>query len=292
MPVVSRFLNIAKPAGISSRAVVDQVVRVVGDKRVGHAGTLDPAATGVLVIAIGKATRLVEYVQQLPKVYEAVFVLGATSNTDDAEGAIVETPNAVAPSRQQIETCLSAFVGEIVQRPPAFSAVKVAGKRAYDLARSGRIVELEPRVVRVDSIDLLDYQYPLVKLRIVCGGGTYIRSIARDLGQALGVGGLMRSLCRAAIGHFRLESAVPLDELAADNWLSHSWTLEQSLDHLATVRLSASDEAKFNVGQVIVVSDAPLPATDLRLVSSDGRFLGIGVFDAAAKCLRPTKGGF
>jgi tRNA pseudouridine55 synthase len=203
------LLVIDKPAGVTSRDVVNRVQKwFPRGTRIGHTGTLDPLATGVLVICIGKATRLAEFVQRMKKTYVAQILLGGTSETDDAEGTI--TPNVVShpPDREAVTRCLQTFTGKLDQRPPAFSAAKLSGRRAYDLARRGKDVELESRSVQIYSIDLLHYGYPTLEIRVHCGKGTYIRSLARDLGQRLGVGGYIQSLRRISVGSFDADNAI------------------------------------------------------------------------------------
>lgn len=206
--ITNGILTLNKPPGLSSRQAVDLVKRLVRPAKVGHAGTLDPLASGVLVVCIGKATRLIEFVQQMPKRYRATFLLGRTSPTDDIEGEIVELLDPPIPRRAQIESACKQFVGIIEQRPPAFSAIKVAGKRAYDLARGGKAVELAPRPVAVYEIAVLAYEYPRLTLDVRCGAGTYIRSLGRDLAQSLGTGAVMSELVRLAIGAFTIEQPI------------------------------------------------------------------------------------
>jgi tRNA pseudouridine55 synthase len=211
------ILVLDKPAGISSARAVDRVKRVVPrGTKIGHAGTLDPFATGVLLLLIGKATKLCERLMDEPKQYETVVKLGATTATDDPESP--EQVHAVGeiPTADEVDSALGRFVGEIMQRPPTFSAMKVGGRRAYDLARTGRKVELEARTVRVYGIERLGYEWPLLKLRIDCGRGTYIRSIARDLGEALGAGGYLTQLRRTRVGPFDATIAIPLHQLGDD----------------------------------------------------------------------------
>jgi tRNA pseudouridine55 synthase len=202
------ILNINKPPGLSSRQAVDLVKPLVRPDKIGHAGTLDPLAAGVLVVCIGKATRLIEFVQQMPKQYQATFLFGRTSPTDDVEGDVAELSNPLIPSRDQIERACARFIGTIEQRPPEFSAIKVAGRRAYDLARSGRAVELAPRPVAIYSIAVLAYEYPRLTLDVRCGAGTYLRALGRDLAQSLGTGAVMSELVRLAIGPFVIEKAI------------------------------------------------------------------------------------
>src|ERR1051325_1327760 len=168
------LLNINKPSGITSRRVVDRVARLVKPHKAGHAGTLDPLASGVLVVCVGQATRLIEYVQRMPKRYRATFLLGRSSPTEDIEGDVSELPGAPQPSLDQIEQAARGMLGQLAQRPPAFSAVKVDGRRSYDLARAGRAVELAPRTIEVHAIALVGYSYPQLELDIRCGSGTYV----------------------------------------------------------------------------------------------------------------------
>jgi tRNA pseudouridine55 synthase len=212
------LLNLNKPAGFSSRDVVNRVQRIVRPAKSGHAGTLDPLATGVLIVCVGPATRLVPMIHEMRKVYRATFLLGRTSQTDDVEGTIVEAADATRPSREQVLAALPEFVGQIEQRPPAFSAVHVAGRRAYKLARRGHDLELPRRTVDVHRIDLLRLEHPEVVLEIECGSGTYVRSIGRDLGERLGCGALMSELERTAIGPFTLSDAVALESLTRDSF--------------------------------------------------------------------------
>jgi tRNA pseudouridine55 synthase len=184
------------------------VARLVGRAKVGHAGTLDPLASGVLVVCVGSATRLVEDIQGLPKSYRTVVRLGARSDTLDADGRIEVKEDAPVPSRDDVAAAVSPLVGEVDQLPPEYSALKVGGRRAYDLAREGRAFDLAPRRVRIDRIEVVRYEWPRLELEIDCGSGTYIRSIARDLGEALGCGGLVEVLVRTRIGPFSLEGAV------------------------------------------------------------------------------------
>ena len=216
---VDGVINLDKPAGLTSARAVSGVKRLLPrGTKIGHAGTLDPFATGVLLLLVGKGTKSCERMMDAPKQYEATVKFGSTTNTDDLEGE--ETPWTTAaggtvapPTREEVEAVRPTFVGEILQRPPAFSALKVGGRRAYDLARKGDEVDLKPRPVRIYGIELLDYAWPLLRLRIDCGRGTYIRAIARDLGQALDVGGHLVALRRTRVGPFDARDAVTLETL-------------------------------------------------------------------------------
>lgn len=202
-----------KPLGATSMYVIRVVRRAAENHRTGHAGTLDPLATGVLVVCLGKATKSVERLMGLTKVYEAAVDLSAFTATDDAEGPREAVDVPEPPSRAAIEAALPGFTGLIEQQPPVYSALKVGGRPAYAYARKGQDVELAPRKVRIDTIEVLDYSWPLLSLRIVCGRGTYIRSLARQLGEALGTGGHLAALRRTAVGPYTVEQAVKLDAL-------------------------------------------------------------------------------
>lgn len=216
-PPLFGVFNVRKPAGLSSRAVVNAVQRIVKPAKAGHAGTLDPLATGVLVVCVGPATKLIQYVQDRPKTYRATFRLGVSSETDDIEAELHEEDVDRPPELDDVRRVLPQFVGRIEQVPPAYSAVHVDGRRAYKLARQGVDVELEARPVDVYRIDLIRFAYPDLELEIECGGGTYIRSIGRDLGESLGCGAVMTALERSAVGPFRIDDAVAVEHLALES---------------------------------------------------------------------------
>jgi tRNA pseudouridine55 synthase len=224
MESINGVINLDKPSGISSARAVDRVKRLLPrGTKIGHAGTLDPFATGVLLLLIGTATRQCERLMDQPKQYEATIKFGATTATDDPESAEEPWPEAVVTPVpiEQIQGRLPMFIGAIQQRPPAYSAMKIQGRRAYDVARRGGEVKLDPRTVHIYGIDLLDFCWPLLRLRIDCGRGTYIRSIARDLGEALNVGGYLTELRRTRVGEFSIDSAVTIEQLQADGVAGH-----------------------------------------------------------------------
>jgi len=215
------LLNVNKPSGVTSRDVVNRVQRLVRPHKIGHAGTLDPLAEGVLVVAIGQATRLVEYVQQMPKHYRATFLLGRTSTTEDVEGVVTELADPPTPTREAIEQAAAQLTGKIDQRPPAFSALKVEGRRAYALARAGETVELAPRIIEVKKLDILRYEYPELEVSVECGSGTYVRSLGRDLAELVGSGAVMSALKRTAIGPFTVERAIDTSVLDRNDMGRH-----------------------------------------------------------------------
>lgn len=210
------IVAINKPPGLTSRQIVDKVAKLVRPAKAGHAGTLDPLATGVLVVAVGPATRLIAHLQQGRKRYVGQFRLGQRSDTDDAEGQIVPGGDWTGITEAALREAAAQFTGVVSQVPPQFSAIHVDGKRAYALARKGEVVDLQARDVEVFSLQVTRFQPPDFELAIECGSGTYIRSIGRDLGEQLGCGALMTALNRTAVGPFTLEDAIPFDELDRD----------------------------------------------------------------------------
>lgn len=219
---IAGLVNLHKPPGISSRAAVDVVKRLVRPAKTGHAGTLDPLACGVLVVCVGPATRLIEYVQALPKHYSGTFLLGRESDTEDIEGEVRILAEAKIPSQNELTTAAAQLVGQIEQRPPAYSALKVQGRRAYDLARAGKQVDLAPRPVTIYRLEIKRYVFPELTLDVECGSGTYIRSLGRDLAEHVGTSAVMSSLTRTAIGPFKLDEAWSPEQLHSDNlsaWL-------------------------------------------------------------------------
>jgi len=221
--IVSGIINLDKYAGDSSARALHAAKQCLPrGAKVGHAGTLDPFATGVLVVLVGAATRTCESFMNTPKQYLATVRFGATTPTDDPTEPATAWPGEVKPfALEQLLACLPALTGRIVQRPPAFSALRVGGKRAYELARRGREVPLAPRPVNVYALELLDYSWPLAKLRIDCGRGTYVRAIARDLGEALNVGAYLTELRRTRVGPYEVSQGVTVDRLRAEGFAAH-----------------------------------------------------------------------
>lgn len=229
-PPLCGILVLDKPAGISSMRAVAVVRRRAGKTKTGHAGTLDPLATGVLVLALGRATKIIDRLMDTDKRYRTEIDLSAFTDTDDMEGdrevIAIETP----PDEAQLRNALPAFVGEIMQRPPAFSAVKIGGRRAYKLARAGQPVEIPPRRVIVYGIDLIRYEWPIVDLAIHCAKGFYVRRLARDLGLALGTGGHCRSIRRTAVGPFVIDKAISLEAVPDPLDQGHLISVDDALE--------------------------------------------------------------
>lgn len=205
------LMVINKPTDWTSFDVVAKIRNKLNVKKVGHTGTLDPKATGVLVLCIGKGTKLVEKLTGLDKEYIGTITLGATSTTDDVEGEKTPTEGATEVPLTDVENVLGSFRGTIEQMPPNFSAKKIEGKKAYELARKGKKPDLKTAEVKVYNIELLDYKWPIIKLKINCGKGFYVRALARDVGEKLGVGGYLSDLIRTKVGHFTIESAISVE---------------------------------------------------------------------------------
>lgn len=279
MPIDGIF-NIDKPIGITSHDVVARVRRLAGQKRVGHAGTLDPAASGVLPILLGQATRVAEYLSESGKAYRATIRFGIVTDTYDAEGEVVrESP--VTLTRGDINAVLPEFLGDQLQRPPLYSALKRDGQRLYALARAGQTVEIEPRPIHIDAIEVVDWTLPTLTIDISCGKGTYIRSLAYDLGERLGPGAHLAALVRTRSGPFSLATSVTLDELAqafvAGNWRDYCFAPDEALLDWHAAILGEASEASMSYGQELhFPTELPKDAHSLlRAYTADGRFLGI-----------------
>jgi tRNA pseudouridine55 synthase len=248
------LLLVDKPVGPTSHRVVHRVRQGTGIRKVGHAGTLDPRASGLLILCLGAATRLSEYISTSSKCYEAVVRFGAATRTYDGDGEIIRRSSEI-PSRGQVEAALPAFTGEIRQVPPPFSAVKIAGQRAYDLARSGKDVDLDPRTVTIYSLQVREYQPPDLALEIECSSGTYIRSLAHDLGERLGCGGFLSVLRRTKAGPFRLDQAVTLDRLERafidGTWPSLVRPPLEALPELTRLPLDAEQADRVRLGHSV-----------------------------------------
>jgi tRNA pseudouridine55 synthase len=283
------ILVLAKPPGPTSHDMVALVRRLAATRRVGHGGTLDPFASGVLPIFLGRATRVVEYHLADRKRYRATVCFGATSSTDDLEGSLEAVPGP-PPDRRAVEVALGAFRGQIEQRPPAYSAIKIAGRRAYAMARAGERPELRPRTVTIHAIDLVEWDAsgsdrPIAVIEVECSAGTYVRAIARDLGAAVGSGAYLGSLTRTASGPFRLEDAVSVDALRAaaatgpQRLRGLLLPTEAGLDRFPRVILEPPEVAAIARGQFVRPSQ-PVHAPDapdghFRLVDTDDRLVAI-----------------
>ena len=279
------FLNLNKPAGKTSREVVNQIQRLVRPVKVGHGGTLDPLATGVLVVALGPATRLIEYVQAQPKTYQAVFRLGQASNTEDLEGELTVLVDPPQPTRVQIEEVLPRFEGCIKQVPPAYSAIKIDGKRAYKLARGGKDIELSARTITVYALKLGAYTYPDLELEIHCGGGTYVRSLGRDIARELGTEAVMVSLVRTAIGGFELTKAIDAETLTSETLDPTILPPRLALADHPTFELNESQLRQLQNGRPVQLPDHPTTSEAPHILAFDHQ-------QRLQAVLRPTEQGW
>jgi tRNA pseudouridine55 synthase len=271
---VEGLLNIDKPTGQSSHDVVNKVRWLSQIRRVGHTGTLDPLATGVLLVCVGRATRLVEYLMGQRKSYRATIRLGQETTTFDTEGEIV-AEHPVNISKEEILVTLEQFRGEISQLPPIYSAVKVGGQPLYKQAREGKQIDRPPRRVTVYELELLRWDSPYIELFLTCSSGTYIRSIAHDLGQALMCGGHLTALRRTAVGQFMIEDAVPLDELDRENWILNLQSSDTIVSHLPRLSVTSGEALHLFHGQPIPCqSDEPDGAL-ARVYCDEDQFVGV-----------------
>jgi len=285
------FLNLNKPAGMTSHDCVGLVRRLLKLKRVGHGGTLDPAVTGVLPIALGKATRLLQFLQQ-GKAYRGTIRFGLTTATDDLEGEIINAQPVPDLSWEKVQAALPHFLGKIEQFPPNYSAVQVGGKRLYDLARKGETVDVAARNVEVFRLEVLDWRsgdFPELDLAIACGAGTYIRAIARDLGAMLNVGGTLATLTRTESSGFSIEESLSFEELERQLQESKFSPIlpAQVLGHLGAIVLSPEYAQRWFQGQRLPIAEimenrkveknTSIPSSSpLQVYNEDGQFLGIG----------------
>ncbi|MEN8615056.1 tRNA pseudouridine(55) synthase TruB [Dehalogenimonas sp. THU2] len=280
------WLNIDKPPGMTSYQVIARLKRLTGRCRIGHAGTLDPLATGVLPVAIGRATRTVEFLHQVSKTYRAVIEFGVTTDTYDAEGAVTARADASNIDRSAVEAALKSFVGKIEQVPPIYSALKQNGRPMYDMARRGEAVEVKARPVTIHCLILVDFASPLVTIDVECGGGTYIRSLAYDLGQGLGVGAHLKSLRRTRYGIFDITQSIPLDNLSSpDDLAAVLLPVDTALAALPSLELDEPAAAKVICGVVTEELSARLTGKQAyRLYRTDGELLAVA--DTAGEELR------
>ncbi len=286
------ILNLDKPRGPTSHDVVARVRALTGIRRVGHAGTLDPLATGVLLVCVGRATRVAEYLMAGQKVYRAHVRLGITTDTYDAEGQVVaEAP--VEVNRAQVEASLAQFRGQIAQLPPMYSAVKHKGTPLYRLARRGAEVHREPRQVEIFRLELTAWEPPECTLEMTCSPGTYVRALAHDLGQALGCGAHVSGLIRLASGDFCLEDTVTLDELAQAAakgcWPDLLHPIDVALTRFPALHLLDADAARRLCSGQMIANDEWRGADLARVYGPDGGFLALAMYDQATGLWQPRK---
>ena len=287
------FLNIAKPTACTSHDVVNTVRRLMGQRRVGHAGTLDPLATGVLVLGVGHGTRLIEFLAATRKSYRATILLGRTTTTDDSAGELL-SERPVNVDALAVHAALERFTGTIAQVPPAFAAVHVQGTRAYVRARRGESVALEPRQVTIYRLEILDLRLPRLTLEVECSTGTYVRALARDLGEALGCGAHLESLTRTQVGAFSLQDAVPLSQLAervADlGWSQVLLPLDWPFSHWPACQLGAEEAAQVMNGMRAAAPGAACAGQFARAYDPQGRLIAVmQAVDSPTPLWQPVK---
>ena len=286
------IFSVNKAVGMTSHDVVARVRRLARQKRVGHAGTLDPAADGVLPICLGQATRVVEYLSESGKAYRAIVRFGVVTDTYDREGRVVrEAP--VALTRDEIAAALPAFLGEQDQTPPIYSAIKRNGQPLYALARAGKAVTVEPRRIQIDELRLVAWNSPDLTLDVACGKGTYIRSLAYDLGERLGPGAHLAALTRTRSGPFTLAESLTLEELevalADGSWRNRFYAPDEALLGWRAAILAEESERLLRTGQLLRFGAMTPAPSLLRAYSVDGRFLGILRWDADQQAWQPQK---
>ena len=298
-PGLDGILVVDKPIGPTSHDVVGLARRLAATKRVGHGGTLDPFASGVLPLFLGKATRVVEFHLHDRKAYHATICFGASSTTDDLEGELTPGPGP-APDRAAVEAAMPAFLGPISQRPPAYSAIKVGGRRAYAMARAGETVELSERSVTIEAIDLVDWdgsdpERPIAIVDVRCSAGTYIRALARDLGETVGSGAYLGALRRTGAGSFRDTDAISLDAVRAAaaegpaGLVPLLRPVDDGLDRFPAIVLTDAEVAAVSRGQSIRPDgDVPAGADRYRLLAASGALVAIAT-DAGTGRLAPDK---
>jgi tRNA pseudouridine55 synthase len=293
---LSGILNLDKPAGITSHDVVDAVRRMAGQRKVGHAGTLDPMACGVLLICLGQATRVAEYLMAGQKHYRATIALGTATDTYDATGRVTSSGGRTDFSRTEIEAALARFVGHIEQVPPMYSALKQEGQPLYRLARQGRTVDRQPRGVEIAQIELLNWAAPSLTVEVTCSPGTYVRSLAHDLGEYLGSGATLTALLRLASGRFTLAEAVSLDRLEEafqhDQHDRYLLPLDEALLDWPAMIVGAESARQIVHGQAVSGGPSANNGNEIRLCraySLDGDFLAVMSYDAPSGDWYPQK---
>lgn len=284
------FVVVEKPAGVTSHDIVGAVRRLTGERRVGHAGTLDPAAVGVLPIAVGLATRTVEYLSESSKGYLAEFTFGVTTDSLDGDGTVVDIKNASNITLEQIEQALPQFRGDIQQVPPMHSAIKVDGRPLYERARKGESIDLDARDVTIHTMEIVSWKNPVLEVYIHCSKGTYVRSLARDLGEVLEVGAYMSNLIRVSSGPFTLEDSWSLQELetliAQGFWEDVAAHPDASLHDRPAVVLNEKNAAKWKNGSSLKID---VPDGIIRVYDVSGNWLGVGSGIPEDGLLKPEK---
>jgi tRNA pseudouridine55 synthase len=295
---VEGFLNINKPAGVTSFSVVAAVKRLTGERHVGHAGTLDPVATGVLPVCLGQATRVIEFLVEATKVYRTQIELGVVTDTYDSDGKVLARRDITGVTREKVEAVLASFRGEIKQVPPMYSAIKHRGQPLYKMARSGIVIARPSRTVRIEKLELIAWEPPFVTLEVVCSKGTYIRSLAHDIGEALGCGANMYSLVRIRVGPFSIEEALTMPQIQEiarwGSWGRFLHPLDYVLMNYPALTVNKEQQCRL-VNGAPIPAETPVeePGIDARILyrayGEDGSFLGVVRYDTVNQRWQPEK---
>ena len=303
------ILNINKPGGPTSFSIVSKIKRLCGERRVGHAGTLDPASTGVLPVCLGNGTRIIEFLMDSTKTYRAEIELGTATDTYDSSGTITQTSDSSDIDLAQLKSALSSFYGQIYQVPPMFSALKHQGKPLYEWARAGITVERRSRPITIHKLEIINWLTPLVTVEVTCSKGTYIRSLAHDLGQVLGCGAYMKNLVRLKYGLFDIEDSVSIEQLEDavnhGHWHQYVYPVDSVLSHWTAVVVGDDAEQAIINGRPVILDEAvndnqsgnperqvlnvPFEHNYCRAYSGDGRFLAVLRFDPEKEHWQPRK---
>jgi len=306
---VDGILNINKPWGKTSFSIVAMVKRLTGERRVGHAGTLDPAATGVLPICLGQGTRVIEFLMEATKTYRAQIELGVATDTYDASGKVIQKGDPSGISQGELESALASFCGSIQQTPPMYSAIRYHGKRLYELARAGIEVERRSRLTKIYHLELMNWQPPLATIEVVCSKGTYIRSLAHDLGQVLGCGANLRHLIRLRCGLFDIKDAVSVpqfeDAVRYGYWQHLAYPIDIALLHWTAMVVNDDTRQIIKDGRPVVLGNCNTSEkigyleqhlgawssfkNHCRVYTSDGCFLGVLRFNPEREQWQPEK---
>lgn len=292
------ILNIYKEKDFTSHDVVAKLRGILHMKKIGHTGTLDPQATGVLPVCLGKATKACDMMTEKSKVYETVLLLGVTTDTEDMTGRILNT-SPVTCSEKEAEVAIGSFLGSYEQIPPMYSAIKVNGKKLYELAREGKTIERTPRPVTLYELTILSMDLPRVRLRITCSKGTYIRSLCRDIGAKLGCGGCMEKLVRTRVGHFQIENALTLNQIEAYAKKGRINEIIEPIDRIfascPAVFASIQDRKLVQNGnpltekRILLSQDMKKAGQWIRLYDDEKQFVGIYQYDSTKKQIKPVK---
>lgn len=290
--MISAILNIDKNPGITSTNVDKEIKKITGANKIGHVGTLDPLATGVLPVFMGQATRLINFMNDKTKVYQCDFELGLISDTYDLEGEITKVQNKLSISIESLNSVVSSFIGNSFQVPPKYSSVKYKGKRSYTLVRKGIEFSLEPKPIYIDDIKIIENNIPSVSLEVKCTEGVYIRSLINDIGEKLKCGAVLTKLRRIRSGIFTIDSSISIQHLENDHWEMHKIPIDHLINHLPKLNTSNDQKYKLITGQTINIIGSKIKLSDQALVrcyDNENSFIGIAKYDQSNNSYFPHK---